>query len=1065
MEQFIQNFIAWSYALKDHFFGNKESTEEVFIYANDEVLDEIGQEHNLGSHNDFLNAVFLNCNQRKAFFEYAMETVVRDKYSVNRLTTKQKILLNGSLLEFASLLTESFNVTGTQDGDAIWEKCYFLNYVVLVMYIANNVQDSRGNGIGKEITKIIKDRLNEDGNYHSIPSIFDALNEYDDRFKNETFTQWRYIGYVKYQLFFSNRQIENLKSALYKCNTDFDDMSYEEKIDRLIRFADDNWQEILKKSLDQNTHRRRIESIIDDFDADEYREGHQTANLIEEGKFALALLLENVDNKLVLLSNRKIHIDTSYKGTHYSYSGEEYDKLDKEYYDEHVLVNGSDKVTIKQYKIDNGHISMRSINGQNPKYIVFEKKYGYGNEIMYYIQTTSPTSGKDCFVAIKRQYADDVIQKNELLSNSNLQYLPLPTDYLSQLLGQGWSLYHTDSIVATETNTSEALTANKIVRVNGIRPPKQNVHLINALPCYEFPYPIKECLNEIKVYINANGQNLDRDTDFRILHNDRKLIIDILNNDFDIDDQPTRIDINIEHGDLSLSENDRSFMVSSQNVEYQDSQLFTYDKWGEYIEIPNNNQYLSGTNIEGQDHIEIHQPVNIACLEEINGISDDYYFINLLAAMCFMNPNREISRQGLEKCIRYACTHMMVDLASEYKFISKVKYLLINNGFINPRYGNTTGYQVVPPTFIKVPYFSNNDALFMLIGCYTRRFMSDLLNYCSINSVMVYKRNNGNEILKSPSQKLLPPILLINSNFDIEQFRQSTNHSFEYTGKRDYAKELLAFSATVEDFSGTLQEEFIGALRMTPPSENGFPRIRLSNTEHIKSFVEKSEGVFMNSFVKNNVWKELYCKSNKGKPLFILTSESETGYRSILHLYVPCGNNMHLPYIVQRALFVLNLGLPRYEETFICNNDVTNIKNMYTMMKIYDIYNANREEVSAMLNGLFAMNGTSVIKSCNENYQYAYIEHWIKNHIFGNENLFILRRRYDDKAMAFVYHNNIYIKKGGKFRQVEGEINSIISVIITSEQPHNIEFNYTGTTLECPYTNEYTLKSTLKILK
>lgn len=100
-----------------------------------------------------------------------------------------------------------------------------------------------------------------------------------------------------------------------------------------------------------------------------------------------------------------------------------------------------------------------------------------------------------------------------------------------------------------------------------------------------------------------------------------------------------------------------------------------------------------------------------------------------------MNEGRPITTQILKKCIRYAATRTNIDYLDGC-FVSRLRNLLVNSGYICPSYGKQTLYQAIPPTFVKIPAPVNVEKKqgatywYMLCGCYTQHFMTDLISYC-----------------------------------------------------------------------------------------------------------------------------------------------------------------------------------------------------------------------------------------------------------------------------------------------------------------------------------------------
>ena len=202
----------------------------------------------------------------------------------------------------------------------------------------------------------------ENGNYFSLEDLFSALSQKYPSFRYYKLTDQRYIGLLKYQLVLSRDQIARLKEALYKNVFEFDDeMTYYEKVEKIIDYVDDDLKSLLRESINSKPHQRRIEDILSNFDPDEYKrehEGLENTTRKQVGKFVYALYLKD-EPKLVLLTDVRDQI----KKDEYFIQAEDLDYLGS-YNPNHVKCNGSDKVELRKIHLggDTVDIKRRSLN-------------------------------------------------------------------------------------------------------------------------------------------------------------------------------------------------------------------------------------------------------------------------------------------------------------------------------------------------------------------------------------------------------------------------------------------------------------------------------------------------------------------------------------------------------------------------------------------------------------------------------------------------------------------------------------------------------------------------------
>ena len=62
------DFINWTNALMDYFFS-RDSEEEVFLYVDEQILDQIGKDNELGDHQSFLNTFLVPIDDRITLYD------------------------------------------------------------------------------------------------------------------------------------------------------------------------------------------------------------------------------------------------------------------------------------------------------------------------------------------------------------------------------------------------------------------------------------------------------------------------------------------------------------------------------------------------------------------------------------------------------------------------------------------------------------------------------------------------------------------------------------------------------------------------------------------------------------------------------------------------------------------------------------------------------------------------------------------------------------------------------------------------------------------------------------
>lgn len=1017
----IDDYRDWNNAFNNHFFNKKNEDEEVFLYITEEKINEIGKENNLGSLKDFLSTVLLHNDERAEFYDALCKRYIG---SVNNTALKR----DRSIFRFATCLI----------NNNLYEyiPCAFLNYLVLAIYIVSMAQTNDISALGRHLKRELKQMMKEEnGDYHCLEALFEELHSIHPSFLNYALTGQRYVGLLKYQLVLSDRQIESLKKSLYRNRFEFDDdSSYTEKVFKIFDYVDDEIKDLLHTSLNSIPHQKRIDDIISHFDPEEYEADENVESRRIVGTFVHALYfnpdpeLEEECCRLVLLTDV---CSLPIQCNDFEICPELYDRIGG-YNPNHVKVNKSDQIKLEDYKLSSDKVLIRPLKNDG---IVFFKKYSDS----YYIETRNQCTG-ETYVAVSNRKLRTWNGWIEKHGSENPE--EIPSDIILPVLGVGWHLfvcssgfdapYYKDTLEIDEKGKVQ-INKRQILQKGGIIPNnKKNVYLANALPYFEFPVKIDR--DKLKVSINIDNKNVAEGESYHLFVKDEnKLIIDIKDNAF-VSGYSHEFDLLIEYNsDLFTGCCVSSFYICGQDVKYPEK-LFKYDKWGQVVDEGSEmDELICGNIVAGAEHCYLRGvAANLGNLGQVdkNDLSS-FYFINLLAACCFMNEGRPITTQILKKCIRYAATRTNIDYLSDGCFVSRLRNLLVNSGYICPSYGKQTLYQAIPPTFVKIPAPVNVEKKqgatywYMLCGCYTQHFMADLISYCENeerNLTIRQKSQSGKSA--SSAYSLLPPVLLLDNNFDPEDFNNKTgNHCICNNG--DLSMEILSKLPSIIDYSGTLKR-FDGIMNISLLDDDGnnFPRIRTSIAEGYKrtKWIEDAEG-YKYSPIRDFAWMELYCKYKQNAPMLLYSTTGE--------ICIP--DNIHLPYLLQRVMFLMNVGQPQYKKVFICNNEFTH-DEFYSPMKIYNIgTNTDRLcKIISLLTGQNCTEDNKQILKVQSHLKYS-IQLWKRKEKFSKKDKFILTLKYIGKKdyEAIATFDSTYISRDGKHQKVIGTPNSIFSTLIT----------------------------------
>ena len=1033
----ISEYIKWNSALYHHFFSNENDDDEIFLYVTKDVINKIGTEEKLGTVSDFLNVVCMPKNQRAAFYSELYHLYVTG----GRLPKVP--YTDSSIFRFATcLIDEDINKH---------IPCAFLNFIILAVLIVSEAQSNDISAIGKHLSSYLINKIGDSGSRDALEDLFEALNYLHPSFKNYSLTAQRYVGLLKYQLVLSDKQIEKIKESLYRNGFEFDDdTSYSEKVLRIIDYVDDDIKQLLKVSLNSIPHQKRIDDIINNFDPEDYAATHSHVGQRKiVGTFVHCLYFGDDDNRLVLLTDVR---NTPLNRDGYIIHSEYIDFIGP-YNPHHVLKNGKDKVIIENHHVSTDTCSIRSIGNDG---IVFFKRY---NDI-YYIESHS-LCDSDTFIAV----TDKKLSKWKAWAEQHTnQYFEVEAENVLPILGSNWHLFNSsgfDSPFYKETIEVDGrkiqVNKSQIVMKGGIIPNnKKNVYLSNALPYFEFP--VKIDIDKLSIYVNINNEIADENKDYQIFISDgNKLVIDVLDNTLSSRNSH-EIDIQLEYKSEVFKGNyHAAFSICGQEIKYAHENLFKYDKWSQIInEDTISNQYISGNIVHG------------GVTESLRGVATNllnlfplvdqefpsFYFINLLAACCYMNEGRSITSRVLEKCIRYSATRTQINYLSDDKFVSRLRNLLVNSGYICPSYSGRTLYQAMPPTFIKIPAPPILEGkrgatfMYMLGGCYTRHFITDLMRFCESHQIDIKIKKLSSSI-SSGALSLLPPIILLDNKFDPCLFISETKNLCEYN-KGDLALEMLNILPSIKDYQQTLSP-IVGEMniKLLEADGNKFPRIRTSIAEgyNRSQWLETKENTYLQPKVREYAWMNLFCRFKQNRPMLLFNTTGDISFPE----------NIHLPYLLQRALFIMNIGQPQYQKVFICNNNITE-NPLYARIKTYRIGTGqNRLEriVTMLTNGRCDSANALIRHSCNiRNYT---IELWTRKERFSHLPKYILAIKQSTSIYeALAYGSSVYINKGGKFTRVDGGPNQVFTKLMTNRGTwEQLGIRFYEDTFNCPLKEDY----------
>ncbi|MDO3388979.1 hypothetical protein Q3C19_00670 [Bacteroides sp. ET489] len=1063
-------YFLWNNGLIEHFF--KKGKSEILLHIDKQLLEEIGKSKGIEAddyQNEFISSVENFCAHYNRYICTTNDPNGNNvcghfdcKYysSIFCLKSNRRLDVLAVANHIYSKDIKYFDKYEDNEGcirirvsEGKKPSVHSMPFFAIIIYVIlkfDNGKTQEWNNVGENISP--KSRT-------FIPELWEKINLFDNRFDKDASVYDHsnseygdYAGRILYHLPLSASTRNKIQDAIYKSSIWklVDSKSFVDIIGLIINSlkdikANEELKNILLSCYSSNDYKgisaRKIQSVIDDFDIDVYesnlaqrKETKDYKETIVNGEFALGVYIpddEEQTNSIVLLTTVQQYvneggfcINEGKSGTLAGYNTS-FVKLQ----------NQSEEIELKDYALKKNCYHITPLPTEN---VIFF--YEYDDSL--FIQTRTIKPAKSYIIAVRN--GSESVFNQWCIDNRNT-LVQWPNEDTRDLFGENWTIFYTENKlngqyyqnVATNSERQESST---IIMKGGIK--KSNgCYFINALPYFEIPTIYNP--EDIKVFMNLNGG--DREDIFTYKVIDNRIILNIKEMPIG-SSEIAYMDIRLEHnGNTNYC---YSIDVCGQSIIYDPSYAYRFDQFGTKTE--NDHTYYG-------NHVDIkYQSANVRGLfqinkEDFNSISDDLYFTNLLAACCYDSKYSEIAHAKFRKCISYAATRLNINIQQK-EFISNTKRILSKAGLLHIDY-STGKCQAIVPSFMRVPfslYQTQGSQLLMLGGCYTRAFVADLIKYCDGHQVNMFCIKNKSQ---KDEEKLLPPIILLGPNFSPSEFSKESGQQCDVLDNHDFALSLLNIipSYSYNDIYSKFQfnvgsSNFISQLE--PATTVAIPRIRSmrSTGTHKTWYIEKANNKFAKIEQGMLPWASIICHHEMNAPMVIKQKDYS--------VYLPA--TLLLPNYVDRALYLMNLGLPETQKVFVCG---TPGNTYYTLMNQYKLHDQDRCNILA---SKMSNNHSNLVRDA---VQTTHRMELYKSQFNGRrclETYMILKNRKGaDDILAVAHKHKIYLNCQGKFYRLDTRtVNEAMSFLIQNKnrwkfEPKGASIGYTkngGLTFESVFT-------------
>jgi hypothetical protein len=943
------NYIKWNKALTKHFFNENNINKEVILYADKNLIFEIGEKYNLGNYDDFIKCILIDFNSRCNLYD---DIIANPRRLGNDRVTINKELSN-KIKEFPNHLS---NKTGKFD-------LVYFNYIIF--YITVFVDNTEDRSFYNCLNQIINSVIPKDNNnlpLNGLDLIFNKIEEWTLKNKNGKLGIFRarrlgnlaYLGLLKYQVVLKPNENKLFEEIIYKYNIQISDNTlYAELANMLLPLIDNN--SLRSKIIEATKNIVYAEWFLNrvkNFNHDSFKntEIGKGIEVIKKGQ--LAFFIDPIDYSLKLKTN--IELNEKFNIEHYYFVQSEKDE--NGFYLEPLIVKNSEPIKFENKWINSNNVELKTLKVNDVNFFQSQEISGGG-----YIQTLTPTIGYKYLVVVKEN--NSIISKWENWSSNDKNISKISridkNDNLTNIFGHNCIFYFAedvkknyyqngiDDIIYSVDIDSQSLL---IKNVGGYLLTNRT-YIDTALPYFEIKNQDLDH-SKLKIKVYRNGQE---DKDIKTYFHENKYYL-YLNNDIFINESNLII-VKFTYNDKIEVQFDFS-IVPSKIITTKENQLYKCNKWGE--KFVNEKTFFNGLNISNSSNLPLS--TNKHCLEGLkNNYSFEFnYFICLLTSL-FNNINsHSIKRNDINKAVDAALIFMR-SKGIEIKENKYSKTNLINNlyalGYINMEIDENSNYvfQLLPTTIIKIEKsFDNNSQVYKLVGARTKLMIQKTIEFCNQKNIAIKFKDvnsNKNQYLENI---LLPESIFIDlrnrAGEFIEFIKDEINIEIKLENQYHIGDSLVNFIAKINEFEthflkspfSFVNQEFNNL------SNNGLPCWVESKTPNSKNgftYFSKYLKTEQNSYYKDisTGWGNLYIEYKKKRPVLILKKiyGDNKSINFSPEVFIP--SKLRLPIIIYKALVAFNHGIPKTVKVFLKNlNDEFDTENQYYML--FDQYSISQKE-------------------------------------------------------------------------------------------------------------------------
>ena len=903
----------WNKVLVKHYFNEGNKNKEVILYADKELISDIGQKNELGNYDDFLKTILLDFEDKIKLFD-SIHCNKRDVAVNKRL--KKKITDFPNLLH---LINKKNNV-------------HYFNYLIfyISIYVGND-KTSFYQFLNSKILEFLPTEKQKITRLEDLDILFDELEKWSLEQKKGTFRSRRigklsYLGLLNYQVILKPNEARQLEELLYKYQIELDDNAiYPEFANKILPYIGrGGLRNKLINAIKDPVYAQWFLNMVHNFDFSEYAKSENGGNITVHRKAKLVYKI-NTNHKLCLVTDLLPNDDEEIIGFELPQSG----KDSSGYYSSPLYGEGKVKFEERTLRTSNDITEYKTVT-------INEVNFFYKSEGSW-VQTLHPQTNYDLLVVVKNNKKSittwekwAAVPTNIAPANkSNAQVLADMFGeeyvfYITKNIQKSFYKNKTDDIVYTTTFKDE-LTVKKL---GGIKI-ERNMYLDTGLPFFqvmednflEENYSFKALRNgahdkDIKHYCEGNKAYFYLNKEITL--NESSLVIVKITN------KRTNIEKSFD------------FHVKSTKLKTPEAEnMFEYNRWGETN--LNSKNYIKGHSFTGNNTVLLGGGKHALLNLREKTTFETNYFIYILTALFYNSKKDYINKVKINNAIDTAIGYLK---AKGYQAVENKysRYTLIKNlialGYINNKVdkeGNQQ-YQLMPPGIkrIEKSFENNSNQIYQTTGARTKFMKQRLEQFCKENGVPIrYMHSVNTDKRESLEDLLLPENMYLDLSGKIELYKQFIKDNYEidlyFEDKIHLGDTLLNFTASVDLFGQKYLKNEVSITNhpLKEPDKIDFPRIRTAVAEkrfrgqdYEHNFLENSPGKFFK--IESKSWTNLYI-SNQQKRTIAIMGRRWNGSRFNYSPEVLIPSRIKLPNLIYTAFCQINHGIPKTKKVFLKN--------------------------------------------------------------------------------------------------------------------------------------------------